>query len=133
MYAIFARGLIGGGWAALYFTVYATYGLEASRTIQNPLIGVTLLLTVAAGMIAHSLRYRSQVVTGLTFFVAFVTLAISPVSTFSLIASIPLAGALLFVARRFSWTEMAMTGWVQRSSVLWKLVAWRPHTGNHRT
>ena len=110
MYATFARGLVGGGWAALYFTVYAMYGLDAARVIHSPLLGITLLLTVATGMIAHSLLERSQAVTGLAFFVAFVTLAISPVSTFSLAASIPLAASLLFIARRFSWTEMAVAG-----------------------
>ena len=30
-YAIFARGLIGGGWAALYFTTYAMHALSRRR------------------------------------------------------------------------------------------------------
>jgi hypothetical protein len=109
-YVIFARGLIGGGWAGLYFTTYAMHGLEAARIIQSPLVGMTLLGTAAAGMILHSLHYRSQVVTGLAYFVGYVTLAISPLSNFSIVASVPLAGSLLFVAQRFSWAPMAAVG-----------------------
>lgn len=109
-YVIFARGLIGGGWAALYFTTYAMHGLETSRIIDDPLLGMGLLGAVAGAMIVHSLHYRSEVVTGLAYFVGFVTLAISPASNFSILASLPLAGSLLFVAWRYSWASMAVAG-----------------------
>ena len=52
-YRIFARGLIGGGWAALYFTVYAMQALDAARILYNPWVGAILLLAVATGMIGH--------------------------------------------------------------------------------
>lgn len=110
LYVIFARGLIGGGWAALYFTTYAMHALEAARVIQEPLVGMVLLGAVAAGMILHSLRYRSEVTTGLAYFVGFVTVAISPVSSFSVVASVPLVGSLLFVAQRLSWVAMVVAG-----------------------
>src|SRR5205085_10884189 len=64
-YLIFARGLLGGGWAALYLTAYGMHALDAARIIESPLAGAILLVLVAAGMIVHSLRYGSQVVTGL--------------------------------------------------------------------
>ena len=80
-YRIFGRGLLGGGWAALYFTTYAMQALVAARVIYDPWLGGVLLLAVATGMILHSLRYRSQTVTGLAYFLAFVTLAITPVTT----------------------------------------------------
>jgi len=57
---------------------------------------------VAAGMIVHSLRYRSQTVTGLAYFIAFVTLAITQVTPLSVLALVPLAASLLYVAHRFS-------------------------------
>lgn len=44
---IFARGLLAGGWAALYCATYAMQALEAARIIHNPLLGVTLQLAVA--------------------------------------------------------------------------------------
>ena len=77
-YRAAARGLIGGGWAALYSTTYAAHAVEAARVVTSPTVATVLLAAVAVGMILHSLRYRSQTVTGLSYFVAFVTLAISP-------------------------------------------------------
>jgi len=109
-YKIFARGLLGGGWAALYFTVYAMQAVDATKVIHDPLLGGFLLLAVAAGMIVHSLRYASETVTGLAYFVAFVTLAITPVTTLSVIALVPLAASLLYVAHRFAWSELALLG-----------------------
>jgi uncharacterized membrane protein len=109
-YQTFARGLLGGGWAALYFTVYAMQAIPAARVIFNPWAGAVLLLAVACGMIVHSLRYRSQVVTGMAYFIAFVTLAITDVTTLSVIALVPLAASLLYIARRAQWGKMALFG-----------------------
>ncbi|NUN03269.1 MAG: DUF2339 domain-containing protein [Bryobacteraceae bacterium] len=116
-YVVFARGLIGGGWAALYFTTFALHALPAARVVESHLVGVLLLCCVAVGMVLHSLRYRSEVVTGLAFFIGFVTLVIAPAPGFSLPASVPLAAALLFLARRFAWTRMAAAGLVFTYSV----------------
>jgi uncharacterized membrane protein len=109
-YVIFARGLLGGGWAALYFTVYAMQAVEAAKVLDNPLLGGFLLLTVATGMVLHSLRYRNQALTAFAYFVAFATLAITPVTGFSVIALIPLAASLLLVAHRFAWPHLALFG-----------------------
>jgi uncharacterized membrane protein len=111
-YRTFAYGLIGGGWAALYTTVYAMHALEAARIADNPLLATVLLLFVVAGMIAHSLKYRSRTVTGLAYFLAFATLAMSEVTTFSVIVVIPLAASLLYVAARNGWDRFAIFGLV---------------------
>jgi len=111
-YVMYGRGLIGGGWAALYFTTYAMHGLEAARVIDDPLTGMMLLGVVAAGMIIHSLRYRSEVVTGLAYIIGFITIVISPVLSFSIIASIPLAASLLVITYRFGWITMTVLGLV---------------------
>lgn len=109
-YRIFARGLMGGGWAALYITVFAMHAVEAARVIPSPVTGFLWLLGVAAGMIVHSLRYRSQTVTGVAYFAAFGTLAITEVTRLPLLALIPLAISLLYVAHRFSWPRMVLLG-----------------------
>jgi len=111
-YLVFARGLLGGGWAALYLTAYGMHALDAARVIENPLIAAVLLAAVAAGMIVHSLRYRSQVVTGLAYFAAFAALAITPVAAFSVVALVPLGISLLVIAWRFEWFGMALFGLV---------------------
>jgi hypothetical protein len=109
-YAIFARGLIGGGWSALYFTTYAMHALPAAKIIDNPYIGTGLVLAVACGMILHSLRYKSQTVSGLAYFIAFATLALSESTPFSVLALAPLAASLLYLAYRFEWHQMAVFG-----------------------
>jgi uncharacterized membrane protein len=109
-YAIFARGLIGGGWAALYFTTYAMHALPAAKVIDNPYLGTALLLAVACGMILHSLRYKSQTVSGLAYFIGFATLALSESTPFSVLALLPLAASLLYLAHRFEWHQMAVFG-----------------------
>jgi uncharacterized membrane protein len=109
-YCTFARGLLGGGWAALYTTVFAMHAMEAARVIQSPVTGFFLLLAVAAGIIAHSLRYRSQTVTGVAYFVAFGTLAITQGTGLPVLALIPLICTLLYVAHRFSWPRLALLG-----------------------
>ena len=109
-YAIFARGLIGGGWAALYFTTFAMHAVAAARVIESPYLATTLLLAVAGGMILHSLKYKSLAVSGLAYFIAFATLALSENTPFSVVALIPLAASLLVLAYRFEWNEMAVFG-----------------------
>ena len=109
-YRTFAYGLLGGGWAALYLTTYAMHAIAAARVLDNALAAGVLLLIVAAGMIVHSLRYRSQTVTGLAYFIAFVTLAIGEVTAFSVAALVPLAASLLYIAHRNQWDRFARLG-----------------------
>lgn len=109
-YKVFARGFLGAGWSLLYFTAYAMYGLPAAQVVTSPAAGFVLLLLVAAGMVLHSLRYRSEVLTGLTFFIAFTTLTLFPPSSYALVASLLLAAFLLVVAERLGWTTVVVAG-----------------------
>lgn len=106
----YAYGLIAGGWAGIYFTTFAMHDVPAAKVIDSDILAVSLLAVVAAGMIIHSLRYRSQVVTSLAFVVAYTTLALSPLSGFSLAASVPLAVAVLVVSQRFGWAGVSVLG-----------------------
>ena len=124
-YRTFARGLLGGGWAGLYTTVYAMQAIPAAMVIHDALLGAVLLLAVAAGMIAHSLRYRSQTVTGLAYFIAFATLAITQINWLSALALLPLAASLLFVAHRLAWRQIAIFGLV----ATWSVTLLRGDTG----
>ena len=109
-YRVFARGLIGTGWAALYATAYAIYAIPAAHIIDNPFVGSILVLLVAAGMVGHSLLYRSQGATAVAFFSAFAALAVTPSAPFAVISLIPLAVAVLYLAQRFNWYHMALMG-----------------------
>jgi hypothetical protein len=106
----YAYGLVAGGWAGIYFTTFAMHGVPAAKVIDSDFVAVALLSAVAAGMIGHSLRYRSQIVTSLAFVVAYATLALSPLSGFSLAASIPLAMMVLVVSQRLGWPAISVLG-----------------------
>ena len=109
-YRNYAYGLIGGGWAGIYFTTYAMHALPAALVIESDVAGTLGLIAVAAGMIAHSLKYRSQALTGLAYVSAYAPLAFSPLSVFSLAATVPLTASLLIVASRFAWSGVAVLG-----------------------
>ena len=124
-YRIFARALISGGWAGLYVTVYSMHVVSAAKVIDNPYLAGVLLIAVAAGMIVHSLKYRSEIVTGLAYFIAFFTLVITQAASLSLLSLIPLAASILFIARHFRWSTMALGGLV----ATYVTVALRPDMG----
>ncbi len=86
------------------------HAVAAARIVESPLAAGALLMAVAAGMIGHSLRYRSQTVTGLAYFIGFVTIAIAEVNALAAPALIPLAVSLLYLARRFGWKRFALCG-----------------------
>jgi uncharacterized membrane protein len=106
----YGYGLVAGGWAGLYFTTFAMYGVPAARILESVWVASVLLLAVAGGMVVHSLRYREPMVTAVAFVVAFGTLAISPLTVFALTASVPLVLAVLFVAQRFGWPQVSAVG-----------------------
>jgi len=109
-YRLFAKPVIGGGWALLYFTAYAAHNLEAAKIIQRPIWALSLLGLVAAGMIVHSLKYRSEVVTGFAYFLGFLTVATSPVTGFTLAASFLLAASLAAILRKTRWYYLGLFG-----------------------
>ncbi len=109
-YRILARAGVGGGWALLFFTVYAMYHVSAARVLSSQALDLVLMLVAAAAMVAHTLRYRSQVVTGLAFLLAFLTVTISHSNVYSLSAGAMLAAALVIVVGRMQWFELELFG-----------------------
>jgi uncharacterized membrane protein len=64
-YRVLGHTLIGGGWALLFFTTYALNHVQAMRVMGSETTDLIFMLAVALAMAAHTLRYRSQLVTGL--------------------------------------------------------------------
>ena len=109
---ILARAGIAGGWSLVYFTTYAMYHAPAAHVLASEPADLALLLLAAAGIVIHTLRYNSQVVTGLAFALAFTTVNLSRGTANSLIASAILAAGLAAVAVRRRWFEMELAGMV---------------------
>lgn len=109
-YRVLGHAGIGGGWALAFFTSYAMYHVEATRVFHSQLPDLLLMAVVVTAMVLHTLRYRSQVVTGLAFLLAFTTLAISQVTVFSLVAEVILALGLVVTVGRTQWFELEIVG-----------------------
>jgi len=132
-YRILARAGIGGGWALLFFTTYAMYHVPAAQVLQSQVTDLLLMLVVAAAMVAHTLRYRSQVVTGLAFLLAFLTVTISHSNVYSLTAGAVLAAALVFIVWRMQWFELEVFGILASylNHYLWLRPIIEPMHGKH--
>ena len=102
-YRILSRAVLGGGWAIAYFTTYAMSHIPAVRLIDSAALGFTLLFLVAAAMVAHSLRYHSEVTTGFAYLLAFASVAVSQMSLGTLAASALLAASLTIVLWKRKW------------------------------
>ena len=109
-YRILARAGIGGGWALLFFTTYAMYHVPAAQVLNSQPVDLVLMLVVAACMVGHTLRYQSQVVTGLAFLLAFMTVTVSHSNVYSLSAGVVLAAALVVIVGRMQWFELEVFG-----------------------
>jgi uncharacterized membrane protein len=109
-YRVLARTGIGGGWAILFFTTYAMYHVAAAKILSSQITDLVLMLVVAAAMVAHTLRYRSQVVTALAFFLAFLTITISHSDVYSLAAGAVLAAGLVVIVGRMQWFALEVLG-----------------------
>ncbi|OLE84275.1 MAG: hypothetical protein AUG07_06775 [Acidobacteria bacterium 13_1_20CM_2_60_10] len=110
LYRILARAGVGGGWALLFFTTYALYHVPAAQVLTSQLTDLVLMLAVATVMVWHTLRYRSQVVTGLAFLLAFLTVTVSHSNVYSLSAGALLAAGLVVIVGRMQWFEMEIFG-----------------------
>ncbi|MBC8165095.1 MAG: DUF2339 domain-containing protein [Bryobacteraceae bacterium] len=110
LYRNYSFSLMGAGWAVVYFAAYASHGVKAARIIDNPALAVALLMAVSGGMIAHALRYRSETAASLAYLLGFVGLNVSPLTSFSVVASLILAVSLIAVAYKFDWFRLPLLG-----------------------
>jgi hypothetical protein len=109
-YRLVGRTGIGGGWALLFFTTYAMHHVPAMQVMASETLNCVLLLGVAVAMVAHTLRYQSQLVTGLAFLLAFSTVALSQDSVYALTAGAILAVGIVVISLRMGWYELEVFG-----------------------
>jgi uncharacterized membrane protein len=133
-YRIFARALIGGGWALTFFVTYAMHFVPYTCVIETEAVDLILLFLVAAAMVIHTLRYDSQVVTGLAFLLAFFTVGISQDTIYSLSAGAILALGLIAIVHRRRWFELEVFGILAAyvNHFIWLSRVVIPAVGHHR-
>jgi hypothetical protein len=109
-YRLVGRTGIGGGWALLFFTTYALHHVTPMMVLGSNTLDCALMLAVAIAMVVHTLRYNSQLVTGLAFLLAFSTVALSQDTVYSLAAGVILALGIVAIALRMGWFELEVFG-----------------------
>jgi uncharacterized membrane protein len=122
-YQLLGKAGIGGGWALLFFTSYGICHVQAMHVLDSLLLDSVLMLGVAVAMAAHTLRYRSQFVTGLAFLLAYTTVALSfgevhplragaasQITVYGLLASVMLSIGLIAIVRKMGWYELEVFG-----------------------
>lgn len=110
-YRIIARAGVAAGWAIVFVTAFAMNHVAAARVLSSEVADLGLMFLVAAGMVLHTLRYRSQVATGLAFLSAFAAILatvfpsreVPPPGVSSLLAAVVLAVGVAWVAVRMQW------------------------------
>ncbi len=109
-YRTLGRALIGGGWA---ITVLVTYGLRHApflSILSSNAADMLLLLAVIAAMVWHTLRYKSQLVTGAGFLLGFAAITLNPDPPYNLIAGALLVGGMTIIVLRYRWWELEVFG-----------------------
>jgi Predicted membrane protein (DUF2339) len=122
-YRLLGRGGIGGGWALLFFTAYGIHHVATMRVLDSLVLDCILMLAVALGMAAHTLRYKSQFVTGFAFLLGYVTVTLSfsevrPLASagtsestvYGLFAGVILAIGLVTIVLKMGWFELEVFG-----------------------
>jgi hypothetical protein len=107
---LFSYPSIGGGWALLFFTTYALNHVTAMRVLNSLSTDLILMLIVALAMVLHTLRYRSQVVTGMAFLLGYWTVSLSNDDVYSLSAGVILAISLVIIVLKMGWYELEIFG-----------------------
>ncbi|MBF0217884.1 MAG: DUF2339 domain-containing protein, partial [Candidatus Omnitrophica bacterium] len=110
--SVFGRSLVAGGWAINYFTTFAMHHIPEVRLVASPVAGMALLVAVSAAAIAHIYRYRSEVATSFSYLLMFITLMITPVSLYTMSASILVAVSLIYFMYKMKWNSFAIYGMI---------------------
>lgn len=100
----YARVLLGGGLAAVYFVTYAAGFLPGLRVIASPWLAGALLLAWTGFMAWTADRRGSETLATFALLLAYYTSAVNPTETFTLGANAVLTLTAVVLARRHRWT-----------------------------
>jgi hypothetical protein len=122
-YQLLGRVGIGCGWALLFGSTYGIHNFPAMRVLDSLVVDCVLMLIVALAMAAHTLRYKSQFVTGLSFLLGYTTIALSfseiqsgssaganESTVYGLLAGAFLAIGLITIVLKMGWFELEVFG-----------------------
>jgi uncharacterized membrane protein len=104
----YAQVLFAGGLAAVYFTTYGAYHIDAIKVIQSPLLDGVLLLAWAGFMVWNADRKKSEVLALFAVGLAYYTSIITRVESFTLYSNLVLTLAAVFFLVRNRWAGLTL-------------------------
>ena len=118
----YARILIAGGMAAIYYTTYAAYFVPSLKVIGSPILAGALLvaLGVVIGWMAD--RRNSQATAGLAIVLAFYASAVNPIAYFTLFSNAILGVATVVLMARKRWLTVPF---LALAATYWSYLYWR--------
>jgi Predicted membrane protein (DUF2339) len=103
----YARVLLAGGCATLYYAAYAAHFVETLRVIGSPIVGGSLLLALGGSFIALANRLRSETLAAATVALTFYVSAINPVGAFSLFSNLVICATAITLLARRRWVSVS--------------------------
>ena len=118
----YARILIAGGMAAIYYTTYAAYFVPSLKVIGSPLLAGLLLVAIAGVIGWMADRRNSQSTAGLAILLAFYASAVNPIAYFTLCSNAILGVAAVVLMARKRWMAVPF---LALAATYWSYFAWR--------
>ncbi len=113
-YKLLGRTLVGGAWAVIFLLTYGIGHVSSILVLHSETIDLFLMIAVAAAMVWHTLKYKSQLVTGCAFLLGFASVVASVGAAnpdpSHLIAGAILVAGLLVVVHRYQWYQLELCG-----------------------
>lgn len=103
-------GILGGAWGLFYLVTYAMHYVPATRIITSSTLESVLLWLVTVCAVGYNLKYRSWIVTAMTYLFGFITLSIAGMDASSVFFWAMLLVSLAYLAFVFSWNELLVIG-----------------------
>ena len=118
----YARILIAGGLAAIYYTTYAAYYVPSLKVIGSPLVAGLLLVAIAGVIGWMADRRNSQSTAALAIFLAFYASAANPIAYFTLSSNAILVVAAVVLMARKRWMAVPF---LALAATYWSYFAWQ--------
>jgi uncharacterized membrane protein len=103
----YARVLIGGACAAIYYAAYAAHFVQPLKVIENPIIGGTILLGLAGGIGWMAHRRKSETLAGFAVLLSYYTSGLNPIGGFTLFSSLLLTATAVFFLLKHRWVRLS--------------------------
>ncbi len=99
----YARVVLAGGLAAIYYVTYAIHWNPRLRIVESPVLAGGLLLGWTAFMVYLADRRRSETLATFAILLAYYTSSVNEIAQFTLVSNLALTIAAVFLLRRHLW------------------------------